>query len=724
VAPGAPEFSLNVHGAGFVPASIVNWNGYSLSTTFWNSGKLSAIVPVALVSTVGTARVTVVTPGPGGGSSEPVPFTVASPVAAPVFRALPVQGITTPVGTVTADFNGDGIPDLAVFDQVVPSSCNYGYHQMGSIGIYLGNGDGTFSVASTLCLLDGHLGELPRNLALVGDLNRDGKVDLVLASFAVGTDTIAVYHGNGDGSFSAPQEFYPYTSGAAMAMAAFVEPYSPYQVTGLALGDFYGNGQVNVAVSLLNTGPPMPGPNAQVFLLPQNNFLLNTFSPSGGAGPLSAGDFNGDGVLDLADASGMKIFVNESNGQFAQLSGAAHGDGNSMAAGDFNGDGILDLVITNGTTFSVLLGNGDGTFTLKTGQPVSAQTNIALTTADFNADGKLDLAVVDSANVVSIYLGNGDGTFQAPIDTTGRGDSVVAADFNGDGRVDLAVTDSAQGTVTLLLQLQTPTVAFTGAPSSVAFGSKFTVAASSNASSDAIIAATGACSVYSVSGSAPSISATIVMTSGSGTCSLSANWDGDQNYIAASLSQTTLAAKATQTIIFGPVSTQAEGSSLLLNAIASSLLPVSYSSMTPSVCTVAAGNAALLKPGVCSIKAMQAGDSDHLPASPVTVNFNVSGFTITPLPGSETVRGGTLAAFLLQIRAVNGFVGNVRLSCSGGPVKSVCATLPQTIRLGQNAIAVGGMLVPAGSTPGTYTITFTAASGTAVSTGTSSLTIR
>lgn len=722
VAPGATEFSVTVHGAGFVPASIVNWNGYALSTSFLNSSKLSAIVPAALVSSVGTARVTVVTPGPGGGSSEPVPFAIASPVASPVFRAVPVQGITTPIGTIAADFNGDGIPDLAVFDQVIPSLCNYQYHSMGSVGIFLGNGDGTFSAASTLCVVD-LLGALPRNLAVVGDVNRDGKTDLVLASFSQGTDTVAVYYGNGNGTFSAPQELYPYTS-AAMAMAAFAEPYSPYEVTGLALGDFYGNGKVNVAVSLLNTGPPMPGPNAQVFLLPQNNFLLNTFSPSGGAGPLNAGDFNGNGVLDLADASGMKIFVNDGNGQFTQLSGAPLGDGKSMAAGDFNGDGILDLVVTNGSTFSILLGNGDGMFTLEAGQPVSTQTNNAIIAADFNADGKLDLAAVDSTNVVSIYLGNGDGTFQAPIDTTGRGDSVVAADFNGDGRMDLAVTDSTQGTVTLLLQLQTPTVTFTGAPPSAAYGSKFTVAASSNGSSDAIIGATGACSVYSVSGSAPTASATIEMTSGSGTCNLSATWDADQNYIAASLTQRTLATRATQTITFGPISTQVQGVSLLLNATASSLLPVSYTSVTPSVCTVSAGSATLLKPGVCSIRATQAGDSDYLPATPVTANFKVSGFAINSVPASETVRAGTLAGFLLQIRAVNGFEGNVRLSCSGGPAKSVCATLPQTVHLGQHAIAAGGMLVPSGATPGKYIITFTASSGTAISSALSSLTVR
>ena len=90
-------------------------------------------------------------------------------------------------------------------------------------------------------------------------------------------------------------------------------------------------------------------------------------------------------------------------------------------SGDFNGDGILDLATTNGNSISVLLGNGDGTFTQKGGQPISAQTNVDLIIADFNGDGKLDLAVMDSTNVVSIWLGNGDGTFQAPIDPLDAG---------------------------------------------------------------------------------------------------------------------------------------------------------------------------------------------------------------------------------------------------------------------------------------------------------------
>ena len=427
VTPGAPGFSLTIHGAGFVSGSIVNWNGTPLATTFVSAGKLSAVVPAAKVSTPGTANVTVVSPGPGGGSSNPVPFTITTPTSNLVFSALSVGGITSPISAVTADFNHDGIADLAVIDQAPAPSCNYQYGGVGSIAIFLGNGDGTFTKHSTLCFPD-YTGETPQTLAVAGDINRDGRVDLVAVShYEFDGDEPYIYYGNGDGTFAAPVE----SDGSGF-------------IYGLALGGFYNDGQLSVAVSDVNYDGV-----AEVLIFPEDGAPL--FDPEGaGVGPLSAGDFNGDGVLDLASAS--KMFLNDGNGDFTQLTIVPTLNGPSIVCGDFNGDGILDLASTNGYSVSILLGNGNGTFIQKNGQPTSAQTNVALITADFNGDGILDLAVIDSTNVVSIWLGNGDGTFQAPVDSTGRGDGVVAADFNRDGRTDLAVTNSSTATVTVLLQ--------------------------------------------------------------------------------------------------------------------------------------------------------------------------------------------------------------------------------------------------------------------------------
>ncbi len=104
---------------------------------------------------------------------------------------------------------------------------------------------------------------------------------------------------------------------------------------------------------------------------------------------------------------------------------------------------------------SVSLGNGDGTFTSPNGSPIPlGQSLSAIVAVDFNGDGKLDLAVTDSAgNAAIILLGNGDGTFGAPntIPVGNQPEALVAADFNNDGKLDLAVANYGDGTITLLL---------------------------------------------------------------------------------------------------------------------------------------------------------------------------------------------------------------------------------------------------------------------------------
>jgi len=436
VAPGVPSFTLTVNGAGFVSGSTVNWNGTPLTTTFVSAGKLTAVVPAANVSAVGTANVTVVNPGGGGGSSNPVPFTIIGPISSLAFEAVPVAGTTSPAGIVTADFNRDGIADLAVIDQAPAPSCNYQFHGVGSIAIFLGNGNGTFTKHSTLCFVD-MLGGTPGTLALASDFNRDGNIDLAaVSSDAEDQDFLNIYYGNGDGTFSAPVNAAS-SGGSGSAIA------------GLASGDFFGSGELNVAMSYVDTFG-----FSQVVLAPGGTSLLLN-DPVNGAGPLSAGDFDGDGVLDLAEGRGA-IGIGSSlvifRTQEPDVPDVAFAHGASLVSGDFNGDGILDVASTNGNSISVLLGNGDGTFHDSGAQPTSAQTNISLITADLNGDGILDLAVTDSTDAVSIWLGNGDGTFQAPVITPAQGDGLVAADFNGDGRMDLGVTNSAAGTLTAFLQ--------------------------------------------------------------------------------------------------------------------------------------------------------------------------------------------------------------------------------------------------------------------------------
>jgi hypothetical protein len=127
----------------------------------------------------------------------------------------------------------------------------------------------------------------------------------------------------------------------------------------------------------------------------------------------------------------------------------------AVAVGDFNGDGKLDLAVVNTTsnTISVLLGKGDGTFNLKVDYATGSMPQ-RVAVGDFNGDGHLDLAVTNSgSNTVSVLLGNSDGTFQAKLDSaTGSGPQGLAVgDFNGDGHLDIVVTNFLAGNVGVLL---------------------------------------------------------------------------------------------------------------------------------------------------------------------------------------------------------------------------------------------------------------------------------
>src|SRR6516162_8453659 len=201
-------------------------------------------------------------------------------------------------------------------------------------------------------------------------------------------------------------------------------------------------------------------------------YLFNKAEFSAAVNPVSvaAGDFNHDGRIDLAVANqncpnnncgtaSVSILIGKPDGTFEAAVDYPHvviSIDLAVITADFNGDGKLDLAVASGGGVTILLGNGDGTFQ----GPVNYTAGFIssdVATADFNADGKLDLAVVNrQGNTVSILLGNGDGTFRAHVDyATGNfPQSVTAGDFNGDGKVDLAVTNNnfgSNGSVSILL---------------------------------------------------------------------------------------------------------------------------------------------------------------------------------------------------------------------------------------------------------------------------------
>src|SRR5437870_4029868 len=349
---------------------------------------------------------------------------------------------TNPQWVAVGDFNGDGIQDLAV--------ANAG---SSTVSVLLGNGDGTFRPARTFAA-----GTTPKAVA-VGDFNGDGKLDLATAS--TGSNGVSVLLGNGDGTFQAPRGF-PAGSGPNF----------------LAVGDFNGDGVQDLATA--NFGSDTPADTTVSVLLGNGD---GTFRPPQtfgvGRGPVwvAAGDFNGDGKLDLAvpnfGDTTVSVLLGNGDGTFqAARNFPAGGSGPaSVAVGDFNGDGRQDLAVTlygdgSGNTIAVLLGNGDGTFRAPLIFGVGLGP-VSSAVADFNGDGVQDLAVANwdrnAGRTVSLLLGNGDGTFQAAQTfLAGQGvASVAVGDFDGNGKPDLAAGNYGGGTVSLLMNNAGPPPGFT-----------------------------------------------------------------------------------------------------------------------------------------------------------------------------------------------------------------------------------------------------------------------
>ncbi len=366
-----------------------------------------------------------------GAAPTPTSTATATPTATPLpcatvgLAGLPlinVTGGTWPVAIVAADFNRDGLLDLAAANYIP-----------GNVTVYLGNGSGGFSqVGSALATGSG------ARALVVGDFNGDAFPDLAVANLSAGT--VSILLGQGNGTFSQPNTAITTGGGAAL----------------LAVADLNSDGKLDLVV-------PNSTSNTLRVLLGNGDGTFNALAPIVvGTGPyaVAIGDLDGDGKPDLVvgfnTGSSVTLLRGNGNGTFTSLGSVTVGlRPVHLLLRDFNGDDKLDLATAdNGDgTVSILYGRGDGTFDPRIPIPIAYYPRY-LAAADLNRDGALDLVVTTSAtntlgtgggtNGIIVLPSNGQGGFgvpSAPSPITGEVWWATTGDWNGDGQADVVAAD-------------------------------------------------------------------------------------------------------------------------------------------------------------------------------------------------------------------------------------------------------------------------------------------
>jgi hypothetical protein len=713
----------------------------------------------------------------GLGTNYPISIPVTPP---PPFYVLDFNGSILAFD----DVNGDGKPDLIT---------NAG---SSTLETALGNGDGTFSSAVTSDIS----AIAQQDSAVLLDVNDDGKPDLVVSG-----GTLGVFLGKGDGTFTPPVEGSQYVTDFTQDYSLVVGDFNSDGLNDVALlggsyqniSLFSSNGKGGFHGAPVITAENDPHAAAST-LLTSGTYTSNGYdSPlisyagatstdlvallSDGKGnftnvqalpalPLDAeffepihADFNGDGFEDIvyADPTGsVWVALSKGDGTFTTPVSAGFPTAACPvyygAAADLNGDGKADLVIpyggdascgsTNGgpSGYYVALGNGNGTFQA----PVFTTTGTELyklVLGDINADGKVDLILVDdpfdtgTGFQLSYATGNGDGTFNTPnvLVQNELVSDVSIADINNDGKPDLVISSqevagTSPSTGGILLITGNGDGTF-NTPSEIALGNFFfgIQVKDMNNDGNADIVAT----LYEPS-SYPLYYGGLVTLLGYGNGQFAASYNSFESLVSTlpmvgNFVNDNASSVMTSTA-YGPALFIGQGgdtlalttsassinfgtAEILTAALTSSLTnrpaatgTVSFYDGTTPLGTLALSSGAAtltvssLAVGTHKVDAVYSGDANFNPttsaSSTITVGSLAPAFTLSGTPATLSVSAGSTGTATLNLAANATFSGAVTLSCSGMPSNGSCSTNPGSVTLTAGGSSMATLVV---STAGT-----------------------